>query len=141
MNNFQRDLEAQFEKFGREVKQFFDKLNTDNECTSAFYPAADMIAHESTVHILLDLPGMDKSDLQISLKDSVITVKGERLITYDVSAKVRRQERSSGSFSRSFPVPEGTSASDIKARFNQGVLTIEVPRGEAAGDSSTIIIE
>jgi HSP20 family protein len=141
MNTFQRDIEAQFEKFGREVKQFFDKLNLDSECTSPFYPAADMIEHDEHVHIIIDVPGMDKSDLHISLKDSVITIKGERLITYDASAKVRRQERAAGSFSRSFPVPEGTSASDIKARFNQGVLTIEVPRGEATGDSSNITIE
>ena len=141
MNNFQKDIEAQFEKFGREVKNFFEKVTAETECTSAFYPSADIIEDENHVTIILDLPGMVKDDLKISLKESVLTVRGERLITYATDAKVRRQERAAGSFSRSFPVPEDVSSADIKARFRDGVLSIELPRSEVLRNAENIPID
>jgi len=141
MNNFNIDIEAQFEKFGREVKSFFDKVTAETECISPFYPSADIIEDDANVTIILDLPGMDKGDIQISLKESVLTVRGERLITYSPDAKVRRQERAAGSFSRSFPVPDDVSSADIKARFRDGVLSIELPRSEVLRNAENIPID
>lgn len=141
MSNFNIDIEAQFEKFGREVKSFFDKVTAENECISPFYPSADIVEDDANVTIILDLPGMDKGDIQISLKESVLTVRGERLITYSSDAKVRRQERAGGSFSRSFPVPDDVSSADIKARFRDGVLSIELPRSEVLRNAENIPID
>lgn len=141
MSDFQRDIEAQFEKFGREVKNFFESVTTETDCLTPFYPSADMVEDEDMVRIHLDLPGMDKGDVSISLKEQVLTVKGERLVTYNPESTVRRQERPTGNFSRSFPVPDDVSAADIKAKFKDGVLTIELPRSEVLRNPENIPID
>lgn len=141
MSDFQKDIEAQFEKFGREVKNFFEKVTAETECSGPFYPSADIVEDEAKVTIVMDLPGMSKDDIQISLKESVLTVRGERVITYSSDDKVRRQERAAGSFSRSFPVPEDVSSAEIKARFRDGVLSIELPRSEVLRNAENIPID
>lgn len=141
MSNINIDIGAQFEKFGREVKNFFENVTAETECSGPFYPSADIVEDENKVTIVIDLPGMSKDDIQISLKESVLTIRGERVITYPPDDKVRRQERAAGSFSRSFPVPEDVSSADIKARFRDGVLSIELPRSEVLRNAENIPID
>ena len=141
MSDFQRDIEAKFEKFGRDVKNFFESVTAEADCDTSFYPAADLVDDESHVRIILDLPGMEKADLTISLKEQVLTVKGERVITYDPEQTVRRRERPAGTFSRSFPVPDDVSAADIKAKFTNGVLAIELPKSEVLRNAENIPID
>jgi len=140
MRDIRQDLEARFDQLGKDVKQFIDRITPDSECTS-FYPDVDHVEDDHAIRIYIDLPGMDKNDIQLSIKDNVLTVKGERLILYPESIKKHRLERSKGMFTRSFPVASAINITDIKAKFKDGVLSIEIPRMESTLESDQIIID
>ena len=140
MRDIRQDLEARFEQLGKDVKQFIDRITPDSECTS-FYPDVDHVEDEQSIRIFIDLPGMDKNDIQLSMKDNVLTVKGERLILYPESIKKHRLERAKGIFTRSFAVPSALNIGDIKAKFKDGVLTIEIPRTESTPEANNITID
>lgn len=81
--------------------------------------------------IKAELPGVDKNDIKIDLKDRLLTLSGER--TYDNEVKEEnyyRRERSYGKFQRAFTLPTDVDSDKIKADFKDGVLEIEVPKPE-----------
>jgi len=81
--------------------------------------------------ILMDLPGFKKEDLQIELKDGYMTVAAEKHVDTQTPAtetKYVRRERYSGSFRRSFYVGKDIEETDISARFEDGVLKLDLPR-------------
>jgi HSP20 family protein len=95
----------------------------------------DVTETDDAITIKCDMPGMQKDDIDVSLKGNVMTIKGERKVeeeTKDEQGNVVRRERRFGSFARSFTVPEGVKPEDIKTSYENGVLTIIVPREKAA---------
>ena len=81
--------------------------------------------------IKAELPGVDKKDIKIDLKDRLLTLSGER--SYDNEVKEEnyyRRERSYGKFQRAFTLPADVDSEKIKAEFKDGVLEIEVPKPE-----------
>ena len=81
-----------------------------------------------------ELPGVKKKDISITLQDGVLTIAASKNTESETKdkGKVIWKERSSGSITRSFTVGQGVTEKDIKANFNDGVLTLEVPKkGEA----------
>ncbi len=79
----------------------------------------------------IDMPGVKKEDMQAELKDGYLTVSaktGYENNQQDKQGRYLRRERFSGSFSRNFYVGEDVTQEDIKARFENGVLTIRVPK-------------
>ena len=95
----------------------------------------DVTETDDAITIKCDMPGMQKDDIDVSLKGNVLTIKGERKVeeeTKDEEGKVVRLERRFGSLARSFTVPEGVKPEDIKTSYENGVLTIIVPREKAA---------
>jgi HSP20 family protein len=140
MRDIRQDLEARFEQLGKEVRQFIDRITPESECAT-FYPDVDHVEDEQLIRIFIDLPGMDKNDIHLSIKDHVLTIKGERFILYPETIKKHRLERNNGLFTRSFAVPSGLNVADIKAKFKDGVLMIEIPRSESTEEVNKIIIE
>lgn len=140
MRDIRHDLETRFEQLGKEVKQFMDRITPESDCAT-FYPDVDQVEEDHHIRIFMDLPGIDKNDIQLSVKDNVLTIKGERFILYPESVKKVRQERNSGMFTRSFALPTSLNAGDIKAKFKDGVLTIEIPRTESSLEADQITIE
>jgi len=95
----------------------------------------DVTETDDAITIKCDMPGMQKDDIDVSLKGNVLTIKGERKVeeeTKDEQGQVIRRERRFGSLARSFTVPEGVKPEDIKTSYENGVLTIIVPREKAA---------
>ena len=91
----------------------------------------DVQEHDDGYVLDLDMPGVKKEDMQVELKDGYLTVSAKT--GYDNEEKDKkgrylRRERFSGSFSRNFYVGEDVTEQDIKARFENGVLTIAVPK-------------
>lgn len=90
---------------------------------------------ESGEHIIVkaDLPGIDVNDLDISVVNNVLTVRGERKGEYEESKEhYHRIERHCGSFSRSFTLPAAVETEGIEAHYHDGVLTLIIPKSEAA---------
>ncbi len=94
-------------------------------------PAVDMFEKDDKVVIKAELPGLDKKDVSLDLQNGVLTLKGERKHENEVKEEnFYRREMSYGKFVRSFSLPVDVDADQIKAEFQNGLLTVEVPKPE-----------
>jgi HSP20 family protein len=96
-------------------------------------PAVDIVEGERDVTIKAELPGIEAKDVTISVDNNVLTLKGERRAEKEVRKEnYHRMERSFGAFSRSFALPATLDSDKVKADFRNGLLTITLPKKEAA---------
>ncbi|MDD3763623.1 MAG: Hsp20/alpha crystallin family protein [Nevskiales bacterium] len=92
-------------------------------------PAVDISEKEGEYLIKGELPGVKREDVDISVQNGVLTLSGERRFEKeDKDEKHHRIERSFGSFSRSFSLPENVDADQIKAEYTDGVVTVHLPK-------------
>ena len=95
---------------------------------STWAPAVDIKEKDGKYLLRADLPGIDKKDIHVELKEGYLTLKGERKSEHeDKTDNYNRIERTYGSFERSFRVPEGLTEKDIKAKYHDGVLELSIP--------------
>ncbi len=96
-------------------------------------PRMDVVETKDGVTLKVDVPGMKQEDLNISLDDHILTVKGERKHESEVKEEgYSRFERSYGSFQRSVVLPPTVDANGVKATYKDGVLEIQLPKKEEA---------
>lgn len=96
-------------------------------------PAMDVIENEKEYRITAELPGIEEKDLDVSVSDDLLTIRGEKRQEREEKTETRRlSERSYGSFERSLRLPAGADAEKIEANFRKGVLTITLPKSEEA---------
>jgi HSP20 family protein len=81
---------------------------------------------------VIELPGIDKKDLNIVAKENTIRISGRKTIAYDAAASMHRRERVSGVFDRTISVPIQIDPGAIKAEYRDGVLALSIPRAESA---------
>lgn len=105
----------------------------DAMSTSRWMPAVDIRETTDALVLVAELPGMTKDDVQITLENNVLTISGERKFEKDVKEEsFHRIERSYGSFTRSFTVPGNLRHDQVQAVFENGVLTVSLPKAEEA---------
>ena len=105
---------------------------TDTEETS-WMPTVDISETENGFEIRAELPGVSEKDVNVSVTDNLLTIKGEKHQEAETDAKdYHRVERRYGSFQRSFTLPRHIETDAIKAEFKDGVLTLGIPKAEAA---------
>ena len=92
--------------------------------TASWYPAADVYENKDEYVVAVDLPGIDRSTLDITIDDDRLTIKGKR----SENDSIQQRERPSGSFLRMFDVPASVAQNEIKAEYKDGVLRIRLPR-------------
>lgn len=99
-----------------------------------FQPHMDLEENESAYLMTIDLPGVKKEDVQVNLNGNILTVSGERKRMETVTDKngTRKEERAYGKFQRSFTLPETVNAEKIEANLENGVLSLALPKAEAA---------
>lgn len=141
MNEFTIDIEKQLHQLGKDIQDFVERIVPLEDGGHDFMPACDIIESGDTYVIKLDLPGLSKKEINIALKEHVLTVKGERVEALDEDETFRRQERSVGVFSRSFALPENVDTSETDALFRNGVLKITMPKSDEVQDSTSIPIK
>ena len=121
-----------------EMGRIFGDLlgSTDNGTDvddTPWMPMADICETENGFEIYAELPGVSEGDVNISVTDNLLTIKGEKHQQAETEGKnYHRVERRSGSFQRSFALPRHIETDGIKAKFTDGVLTIEIPKAEVA---------
>ena len=99
----------------------------------AWTPALDVFETQEKFVITMELPGVSPDDVDISVEDSTLMVRGERkFYSEQQEESFLRIERRFGEFTRSLTLPSTADAESIQASFDQGVLTIEVPKREEA---------
>jgi len=125
--------------FGKRTTSLFPTFGFEELArpfTSAALPSVDVKEVDSSLNITAELPGMKDDDVEISVRDGVLTLKGEKKEeTSEEKEDLRITERRYGSFQRSFRLPEGAEEENIAAVFDKGVLTITVPKSEVAEKS------
>lgn len=96
-------------------------------------PRADVVETEDGVEVTLELPGLDEGDIEVSLTDDVLSVKGEKKVERQDSKKgFYLSERSYGAVHRSIPLPPGVDTEKAEASFRNGVLSVKLPQSEEA---------
>ncbi len=97
------------------------------------FPAVDVSEDEKTVTVKAELPGLDVKDVEITIHNDTLVLKGEKKFEEEEKKdNYHRIERSYGSFSRSIPLPCQVKEAETKAKFDKGILTITMPKDEAA---------
>ena len=96
-------------------------------------PAVDITDNDDSIVIKAELPGVEKKDIHIDVKDRYLTLRGERSTDEEVKdEQVVRRERFYGRFQRIFTLPEAVDVDKIKARHADGLLKIEIPKPATA---------
>ncbi len=100
--------------------------------TSAWTPAVDVKEEAGRFVITADVPGVEPKDIDITMENGVLTIKGERRSEVkDDQEGYKRVERVYGSFYRRFSLPDTADAEGISARSNHGVLEVTIPKKQA----------
>lgn len=99
------------------------------DMTGAIRPAIDIAENADAITLTAELPGMSEDQVDLTIRNGLLTLKGEKTIEHDGDKDdVHIVERSYGSFQRSFPIPERVDADAIDAKFDKGVLTVTMPK-------------
>ncbi|MCP4106996.1 MAG: Hsp20/alpha crystallin family protein [Desulfobacteraceae bacterium] len=94
-------------------------------------PAVDVYENDSSYVISAELPGLDKENISVDLKDRVLTLRGERSCEDEKKEdKYFRKERAYGKFQRVFTLPGGVDSKKIAAEYKDGVLKVNIPKTE-----------
>lgn len=97
----------------------------------AWAPSVDIYENKDQIVLEAELPGMKQEDFDLSIENNVITLRGERKFEKtEETDNYHRVERSYGSFTRSFTLPQTVSAEDATAEYNNGVLRVTLPKRE-----------
>lgn len=96
-------------------------------------PRADVVETDEGVEVTLELPGLEDKDIEVSLTDDVLSVKGEKKVERkDEKKGFYLSERSYGAVQRSIPLPPGVDTGKAEATFKNGVLTVRLPQSAEA---------
>jgi len=126
METFQNRINRLFDR------SFFPSFSLDDEMSLGNWrPVVDIYENDETLVVKLELPGVDKNDISVDLKDGVLTLSGKRSHEKEVKEEnYYRKERAYGSFHRSFNVPAEIDPDKVKAEFKDGILKVEIPKPE-----------
>ncbi len=97
---------------------------------SGAYPPLNVFRKGDDVVVIAEVPGIQKSDLDIQVKGNTIRIAGGKTVQYGESAAVHRRERLVGRFDRAITVPVEIDADQVKAECRDGILALYLPRAE-----------
>ena len=119
------DMNRLFDQWARPARYRAEGESLD------WMPVVDILEADGHVEIRAEMPGLSEQDVQVSVTDDVLTLRGEKTQESEAEdKKYHRVERSYGRFQRSFTLPANLNAGDIKAKFTNGVLTVSIPKVE-----------
>jgi HSP20 family protein len=96
-------------------------------------PAVDMIDRKEEIVLRADLPGLDEKDIEVTVQDGTLTIRGERKEEKEEKKEdYYYSERSSGAFVRTLTLPAGVERDKVKATFTKGVLEVHLPKAKEA---------
>jgi len=126
MSNLKQELERFFGPFGELKLDEFPALGD-------WAPCMDVSETKEALVVKAEVPGLDPNDIQISLQEQYLTIKGEKTReTTNKEERYHRVERFYGNFARSVRLPVGVDGSRVTASFKNGLLTVTLPKTVAA---------
>ena len=122
------DMRLFDDRFDRLIERAFGR-----ERNTPWMPAMDVYETEDKLVVTVELPGLSAEDVEVQVEDSTLTVNGKREFSSEVNEEhYHRIERRYGSFSRAVTLPPQVDPGKVDARFDAGVLTVEVAKAEKA---------
>jgi HSP20 family protein len=132
-----RELDSLQGEMNRLFSNFFETPRSaggngnGSGATRRWIPAMDLVETKEGFVLKADLPGMGEDDVSIELENNVLTISGERKAEHEAQHEgYYRLERATGAFSRSLSLPEGIDHEAVTAAFENGVLTVRIPKPE-----------
>jgi HSP20 family protein len=123
-----RELDSLQGDMNRLFDRFFERPGNRGH-GRRWIPAMDVAETEDSLVLRGDLPGMTEDDVDIEIKDNVLTVSGERRSESEQRGEgYHRVERAFGRFSRSLTLPQGVDAEKVEAKFENGVLEVQIQK-------------
>ena len=122
------------DRFNRLLRDAFGPVSWPNaEEVTPWTPPVDILEEPTTIRIVAEVPGIAPKDVTIAVENNVLTMSGTKQQTAEEATdKVRRYERTYGAFSRSFTLPTSVDADGITATYENGLLTVRLPKAEKA---------
>ena len=129
MRSLQREIDRLFDNFTPARKREEGGSEPAPAQQANWTPRVDLAETEDEYSIRLDVPGVAKEDIEINFQDSTLSISGERVTSSkEEESDFVRVERSAGRFFRSFSLPKTIKENEITAEYDNGVLTIHVPK-------------
>ncbi len=121
----------EFENLSKRLKKFVDEFpeTFSVEIGTSYTPRMDIVHDDEFVYVYLDIPGVRKEDIKLTLQEGVLTIAGEKKQPTDLEKKTYyKMERAFGSFTRSVSIPVEIDKSSIKAKLENGVLEVMIKK-------------
>jgi HSP20 family protein len=109
---------------------FWSGFGRAGQLFTGWSPALDLYQSNDNMIAVVELPGMRKEDIEISLHDGTLTISGERKRESSGGEKAERTERYIGTFRRSIALPTRVDANKVSASYRDGILTVTLPKAE-----------
>ncbi len=125
---------SDFDRLRQEVNRLFNVFGSSTETfVSRVYPALNLTDDGNNFYVRAELPGVDPENLEISVVEGQLLIRGERKIeAEEQKAGYHRRERESGFFRRTMTLPTRVDPGKVSADMRNGVLTVILPRSEEA---------
>lgn len=115
------------------LDQFFNDFDKALTNKNDFAPAVDIVEEKEDYVLRAELPGVSKENIKIEVKENRLTLSGKKESAWaDKSGEYRYVESSYGSFARTFELPRNVSGEAIKAEYQNGVLSLRIPKAKEA---------
>ena len=128
------NLSSEFVNMQREIDRMFSAFRggvADDGNGSAWLPAVDVVENDGSFVLRAELPGVNKDEVKITVQNDILTIKGEKKSETETKEnQYSRIERSYGSFQRSFTLPHTVKSDKIEASYENGILTVTVPKAD-----------
>ena len=129
--SFPSDVVSLQREMNRVFDSFFSGVDEPGLLSGTWVPAVDVAEGEDSYTVKMELPGVNKDEVKITLESNILTIQGEKKAESEVKEKnYHRTERSYGSFQRSFTLPTTVKNDKIDAVYKDGILTISLPKAE-----------
>jgi HSP20 family protein len=126
---------ADFDQLRRQMLRLFDSVSSEpfGEAGSGVFPPLNITQDADNFYVRAEVPGIDKKDLEISALGRRLSISGKRQIpTENARASYHRKERAEGEFNRSVTLPSEFDSHRVDAHYQAGLLTVILPKSEAA---------
>jgi HSP20 family protein len=126
-----RELLSLQERMNRLIDQTLSRSHSEGDLSASgtWSPAVDLYESDKSLILKAELPEVEQSDIELSIDDDRVTLRGQRRLKEELSEKqFLRMERAYGPFNRTFELPTSVDAEKVKAEFKRGVLTVTLPK-------------
>src|SRR5262245_14497193 len=136
------DPYRELDRFSRALGSAFGRTEREDESLTAWVPPVDIHEEKDRMVITAELPGFKENEISLTTENGMLTISGERKFEKEENGKnYHRVERSYGRFARSFSLPNNVDREKIQARFENGLLSVDLPKREDAKPRTIKITE